>query len=269
MAFELDNIDNAKLREMCSESMAYLMCTYDFGIVAIRRDLLLKATNQFVTHNLGFFNSLISSDLLAKENAFCLSLAERESKKFFGYLGEEESQLYHYAFWIAVNALMLKEQGSSKFFYKTFKEAMNNCLTIVENNCSSEVLVQWLAMYTAGRIKRVDLGSGLSNLIDLHIELIHNRNNIELHSEILKAYKENSFAVDQALRLIESPDSMFKLIFKRLEIHKKMKQKSKALFLTETQKFQIMTLIYSWKKLEIILTLREKMLGLTTNLAKK
>lgn len=221
MAFELDNIDNAKLREMCSESMAYLMCTYDFGIVAIRRDLLLKATNQFVTHNLGFFNSLISSDLLAKENAFCLSLAERESKKFFGYLGEEESQLYHYAFWIAVNALMLKEQGSSKFFYKTFKEAMNNCLTIVENNCSSEVLVQWLAMYTAGRIKRVDLGSALSNLIDLHIELIHNRNNIELHSEILKAYKENSFAVDQALRLIESPDSMFKLIFKRIEIHKK------------------------------------------------
>ena len=114
MTFCIKDIDKIKLHKMCSEAMAYLSCSYDFGIMSIKRDVFLKSVNYFVTRNLGLFNTILANDRLAKENAFCLAIAERESLKFFSYISEEEAQLYHCAFWIAVNALMLKEHGLIK-----------------------------------------------------------------------------------------------------------------------------------------------------------
>ena len=70
MTFILEEENQAKLQKMCSEAMGFLMCTYDFGMLAIKRDLVLKSVNYFVTHNLGFMKSLASSNLLVKENAW-------------------------------------------------------------------------------------------------------------------------------------------------------------------------------------------------------
>lgn len=216
MTFILEEENQAKLQKMCSEAMGFLMCTYDFGKLAIRRDLVLKTVNYFVTHNLGFMKSLASSNLLVKENAFCLSFAEKESRKYFGYYSEEDIQLYHYAYWVAVNALMLKEHGSSEFFNKIFKEATDRCFWIPRKECSSVVLAVWLGIYTAGVVKRKDLVDGLAMVLDTYLGIVHKNDNFELHNEIFGATKLSVGAVDQAFRLINSNDSLFKLIFRPL-----------------------------------------------------
>lgn len=216
MTFCIKDIDKIKLHKMCSEAMAYLSCSYDFGIMSIKRDVFLKSVNYFVTRNLGLFNTILANDRLAKENAFCLAIAERESLKFFSYISEEEAQLYHCAFWIAVNALMLKEHGSLKFFNKTFMEAVNNCLPLVRSNSTSKVLSEWLAFYTAGEIKDFDLIHELSSVIDVYLNITTGNDNYDFVSYVKDAISTNSFAADKAIDLIENYNPAFKLIYRPL-----------------------------------------------------
>lgn len=216
MTFCIKDIDKIKLHKMCSEAMAYLACSYDFGIMSIKRDVLLKSVNYFVTRNLGLLNTIRAKDRLAKENAFCLAIAERESLKFFSYVSEEDAQLYHCAFWIAVNALMLKEHGSIEFFNKTFKEAISNCLPLVRSNSTSKVLSEWLAFYTAGEIKDFALIHELSSVIDVYLNITTGNDNFDFVKYVKDAIGTNSFAAGQAINLIEICNPIFNSIYRPL-----------------------------------------------------
>lgn len=216
MTFNIEYVDKSKLHKMCSEAMAFLSCAYDFGAEAIKIDVLLKSVNHFVTRNLSFFSKVISLDLIAKENAFCLSIAERESLKYFSYKSEEEAQTYHYAFWVAVNVLMMKEHGSLMFFNKTFKEAMTNCLPLIRANSTSKVLSEWLGYYTAGQVKSSDLVNELATIIDVWLNITTGKDNESFVGYVKDSINAKSFEVDQAFKFIESSNPSFNLIFKLL-----------------------------------------------------